>query len=146
MVWRRHENICGGASTTESADSRAGRTWPRSVYNWWAEMELTAAAHVIGCFFLHYNARELFWWFCALVELLGPESRSLVRSHKSSLGLAHDRGRLSFAAQPQPNSSNPARSRLVCSPEPCASSGFAAGLRASDIIPFHCHPSHLFAF
>lgn len=89
---------------------------------------------------------NVFWWFCALVELLGPESRSLVWSHKSSLGLAHDWGRLSSAAQPQPNSSNPARSRPVCSPEPWASAGSGAGLRASDIIPFHCHPSHLFAF
>lgn len=87
-----------------------------------------------------------FWWFCAVVELLGSESRFLVSSHKSSLGLAHDWGRLSFVAQPQPNSSNPARSRPVCSPEPWATSGFAVGLHASGIIPFHCHRSHLFAF
>lgn len=104
----------------------------------WSSTQLHMWSAATFCSIL---GRSVFWCFWALVELLGPESRSLVHSHKSSLGLAHDWGRLSFAAQPQPNSSNPARSRPVCSPEP-----FAAGLRASDIIPFHCHPSHLFAF
>lgn len=43
-----------------------------------------------SCDLLLLLQRNVFWWFCALVELLGPGSRSLVQSHKSSLGLAHD--------------------------------------------------------
>lgn len=109
----------------------------------WSSTQLHMSSAASFCSILRGN---VFWWFCTLVKLLGPESRSLVQSHKSSLGLAHDWGRLSFAAQPQPNSSNPARSRPVCSPEPWATGSFAAGLRARDIIPFHCHRSHMFAF
>lgn len=135
-VWRRQENICGVAPTTESPDG----TWPCSVWNWRGEMELNAAAHVICCEGT-FSGGSALWWnsWVQRADLWSG-------AHKSSLGLAHDWGRLSLAAQPQPNSSNPARSRPVCSPEPWASAGSAAGPRASDIIPFHCHPSHLFAF
>lgn len=83
------------------------------------------------------------------LRLLSPASTALVGSHKSSLGLAHDWGRPRFAAEPQPNSSNSARSRPVCSPEPRAAGGEGAGrlasASASASSPATVTPSHLVA-
>lgn len=87
--------------------------------------------------------------FRSAVQVLSPEAKSLVGSHKSRLGLAHCWGWLRFSEEPQPNSPSTVRRRSVYSPEPWPTSGFTVGLHARDIIPFpllQYHPPPFFWF